>query len=142
MTPHPVIREYYACFNERRLADAVDLFAHDAVLEHPGLGHAKHGREHYLQLAQMWARVFPDGQLAVEGVQQRDDTIYEVDLIGTGTHLGDFNMDGYGTFKATGAWATLRFRELFEIRDGKIAYLGLTLDIHDFVRQLGDPNSL
>jgi hypothetical protein len=112
-------------------------FAAAAVLEHPALGPGGHDRESYLALAELWARVFPDGHIALEHVKQRGDTIYEVDVVGTGTHLGDFDMGGYGMFRATGNKATLKFRELFEIRAGTIAYLSLTLDPHDFVRQLG-----
>lgn len=139
MTVHPVIREYYACFNERRFANAVDLFAVDAVIEHPALGPGGHGRDHYVHLAELWVTAFPDGHITVEHVAQQGDAIYEVDFVGTGTHLGDFDVSGYGTFRATGNKATLKFRELFEIRAGKIVSVSLRLDTHDFVRQLGGP---
>ena len=62
--------------------------------------------------------------------------ICEIDLIGTGTHGGDFDMGGYGVFKATGVKTTLRFRELLEIRSGQITYSSLTFDVHDLIRQL------
>jgi predicted ester cyclase len=133
---HLLIREYYACFNERRFSDGADLFAEDGILEHPPFGETKHGREGYLEFGRMWVEAFPDGRLKIEHVEQRGDTICEVDLIGTGTHRGDFNMGGYGVFKATGVKATLRFRELLEIRGSKITYSSLTFDVHDLIRQL------
>ena len=133
---HLLIREYYACFNERRFAEGADLFAEDGVLEYPSLGDTKRGREGYLEHVRLWVEAFPDGQLTIEHVEQRGDTICEVDLIGTGTHRGDLNMGGYGVFKATGVAATLRFRELLEIRGGKITYASLTFDVHDLIRQL------
>lgn len=133
---HLLIREYYACFNERRFAEGADLFAEDGILEDPALGKTKRGREGYLEHVRMWVQAFPDGHLKIDRVEQRGDTICEVDLIGTGTHRGDFNMGGYGVFKATGVQATLRFRELLEIRGGKITYSSLTFDVHDLIRQL------
>jgi predicted ester cyclase len=141
MTPHPVVLEYYACFNERRFADGLKLFAPDAVIEHPALGPGGHGRDSYLELADSSIRAFPDGHIEVEHVERRGDSIYEVDYVATGTHAGDFDMRGYGGFKATGHKATLKFREVFEIRDDKIAYLSLRLDTHEFLRQLGGRSS-
>jgi steroid delta-isomerase-like uncharacterized protein len=137
MTPHPAVLEYYACFNQRRFGDGLALFTEDAVIEHPALGPGGHGRDCYLELMNAEVRAFPDGQIKIEHVERRGDAIYEVDFVATGTHATDFDMRGYGGFKATGKKATLRFREVFEIRDGKIAYLSLRLDTHEFLRQLG-----
>ena len=140
MTPHPAVLEYYACFNQRRFNDGLKLFTEDAVIEHPALGPGAHGRDSYLALMNEEIRAFPDGQIAIEHVERRGDAIYEVDFVATGTHTTDFAMRGYGEFKATGNKAMLRFREVFEIRDDKIAYLSLRLDTHEFLRQLGGRN--
>jgi predicted ester cyclase len=137
MTPHPAVLEYYACFNERRFQDGLKLFTEDAVIEHPALGPGGHGRESYLELMDAEIRAFPDGHITIEHVERRGDAIYEVDYMATGTHSANFDMRGFGEFKATGNKATLRFREVFEIRDDKIAYLSLRLDTHEFLRQLG-----
>jgi hypothetical protein len=40
-------------------------------------------------------------------------------------------------FKASGVKATLRFRELLEIRGGKITFSSITFDPHELIRQLG-----
>lgn len=133
---HLLIREYYACFNERRFRDAADLFSADAVLEHPPFGPPQRGGEAYIHFAEMWLGAFPDGRLDIDRVEQRGDTICEVDLVGTGTHQGDFDLGAYGVFRATGVKATLRFRELLEIRVGKITFSSLTFNVHDLVRQL------
>ena len=133
---HLLIREYYACFNERRFRDAAELFARDAILEHPPFGERQVGGEGYLRFAEAWARAFPDGRLKIDHVEQRGDTICEIDLIGTGTHKGDLDMGMYGVFKATGRPASLRFRELLEIRHSKITYSSLTFDVHELIRQL------
>jgi hypothetical protein len=136
VSAHLLIRGYYTSFNERRFADAAELFAKDGLLEHPPFGTVRQGGEGYIQFAEMWVKAFPDVQIRIEHVEQRGDTICEVDLAGTGTHLGDFDMGGYGLFRAKGVVTTIRCRELLEIRGGKITYSGLTLDAHDLIRQL------
>ena len=134
---HLLIRKHYDCFNERRFADGADLFSEDCVLEHPPFGQTRHGRQGYLDLVNEWVRAFPDGHMHIEHVEQRGDTICEVDIVGSGTHLGDFNMGGYGVFKASGAKTSIRFRELIEIRGGKITFSSIAFDPHDLIRQLG-----
>jgi len=133
---HLLIRKHYDCFNQRRFADGADLFAEDCVLEHPPFGQTRYGRQGYLDLVNECVRAFPDGHLQIEHVEQRGDTICEVDVIGTGTHKGEFNMGGYGVFKPSGVKTTLRFRELIEIRGGKITFSSITFDPHDLMRQL------
>lgn len=136
MRGHELIREYYDCFNERRFADAAELFAEDAVLEHGPIGQRQLGGAGYIRVAEMWVHAFPDVNLRILHVEQHGDTICEVDLIGTGTHEGTFDVGPNGTFKPTGAHATLRLRELLEIRVGKITYSSLSFDLHELIRQL------
>ena len=45
-------------------------------------------------------------------------------------------MGPFGVFKPTGVRATIRFRELLEIRIGQITYSSLTFDVHELIRQL------
>jgi steroid delta-isomerase-like uncharacterized protein len=133
---HLLIRKHYEYFNERRFAEGAELFSVDCVLEHPPFGQTRHGRDGYLDLVNTWVRAFPDGHMHIEHVEQRGDTICEVDLVGTGTHQGDFDMGGYGVFKASGVQTSIRFRELLEIRSGLITYSSLTFNVHDLIRQL------
>jgi SnoaL-like domain len=134
---HLLIREYYACFNERRFENAAELFTLDAVIEHPPLGRTRRGPDGYLDAARFCTAVFPDCRLQLLRVEQRGDTICEVDLLGTGTHLGDLDMGSLGVFKATGKPATLRIRELLEIRSGRITYSSLRYDMQEFVSKFG-----
>jgi len=136
MLGHELIREYYACFNERRFADAAELFFDDAVLERGPMGQRWQGGAGYLHFAEMWVQAFPDAALSIVRVEQHGDTICEVDLLLTGTHLGAFDLGPGGLFKATGAHATLPFRELLEVRIGKITYSSLAFDLHELIRQL------
>src|SRR4029077_18156626 len=98
------------------------VFGGAALAEPPPFGQTRHGRQGYLDLVNEWVRAFPDGHMHIEHVEQRGDPICEVDIVGSGTHLGDFNMGGYVGFKASVAKSSIRFRELIEIRGGKITF--------------------
>jgi len=130
---HLMIREYYRCFNERRFADAADLFTADAVIEHPPFGTARIGPDGYINAAQFCVAVFPDVQLQLMHVEQRGDTICEVDVIGSGTHLGVLDMGSLGVFKPDGVKSMLRIREVLEVRGGKFTYSSLSYDTQEFI---------
>jgi predicted ester cyclase len=136
VTAHLLIREYYACFNERRFADAAELFTNDAVLERPLFGILKNGGNGYRQLAEPWVKAFPDSHVRIEHVEQRGDTICEVDLVFTGTHTGDLNLPDHGVFTARGGATTLKLVEVLEIRARKITYSSVTFDVADLIRQV------
>jgi predicted ester cyclase len=131
-----LIRNYYACFNERRLAEAASLFAADAVMEAPPFTAASDGRRSYERFTRVWLAAFPDACLDVESVASRNDTLHEVNLVATGTHMNLLDLGAYGRFKPTGERTTLRLRELIEVHDGQITYSNVSLDVHDLTRQL------
>jgi hypothetical protein len=130
-----LIRDYYRCFNERRIADAGALFAAGALLEMPPFANAV-GRDAYTQFADAWLRAFPDAVFTMEHVEQRNETMCEVDLLATGTHTGLLDLGTYGLLQPSGVRLTLRLRELLEIRDGNITYASLSFDINQLVREL------
>jgi hypothetical protein len=134
---HLLIREYYRAFNERRLNDAAELFTFDAVVQHRPDGVAWTGPEGYLESAHATIAIFPDLEIQILHVEQRGDTIVEVDLSATGTHQGDWNMGALGILKADGSVKTVRHREMLEIRGGKITYSSITYDIKNFVARTG-----
>jgi predicted ester cyclase len=130
-----LIRRYYACFNERRFRDAAALFANDALLEHIPFGQQDYGGDGYVRFANTWIAAFPDGTFAVERVEPRTETMFEVHLLATGTHLGIFDIGIY-QFKPSSTKATLRFRELLNIRDMTITASTLSFDLNDLITQL------
>jgi ketosteroid isomerase-like protein len=136
--PHAVIREYYQAFNERRFSDAAELFSDDAVVQHRPDGILQKGPEGYLASVDSTLRIFPDLQQHVLHVEQRGDTIVEVDLAATGTHQGDWNMGAIGVLKATGNPMTVRLRELLEIRGGKITFSSITYNLQGFFGKPGE----
>jgi hypothetical protein len=131
-----LIREYYACLNERRIADVASLLAADAVLDMPPFVQGVSGANAYAQFADAWLRAFPDARFAILQIEQRGDTICEVDLQATGTHMGALDLGGFGVLKPSGASLTLQLRELLEVRSGKIAYANLRFDINHLIHQL------
>lgn len=80
-----LIRAHYCDFNERRIDIAAARFSSAAVIEHV-TGRAEQGPEGYCEFARRWLEAFPDATLSVKGVCQRGDSMYDVDLIATGTH--------------------------------------------------------
>ena len=130
---HQLIRNYYRAFNERRFSDAAELFTHDAVIQHRPDGVPWKGPEGYLESARATIATFPDLQIQILHVEQRGDTIVEIDLSATGTHRGDWNMGTLGTLKADGAVKTVRHREMLEIRAGKITFSSVSYNLQEFV---------
>ncbi|PYR92689.1 MAG: hypothetical protein DMF84_12175 [Acidobacteria bacterium] len=133
--PMAILSTYYACFNERRVADAAALFHHDAVLmQMPGAPRQR-GPDGYAAFAGEWLQGFPDARLTVDRVVPRDHAMYEVDLTATGTHTGPLALGGW-RFQPTGAKARLQLRELLEIQDGQLVSSSLSIDVQDLVHQL------
>jgi ketosteroid isomerase-like protein len=132
--PDLAVQHYYACFNERRLAEAAGLFSDDAVLQLL-LFERLRGAAGHLQFAQRWIEAFPDARMHVNRLQVRGETLCEVDVTATGTHLGTLEMGAYRFTPSGCAWS-LDLRQLFEFRDGRIVFSSLSLDIHEFIRQL------
>ncbi len=134
---HQLIRSYYRAFNERRFDDAADLFADDAVLEHlPGAPPLR-GARGYLQSARAALAAFPDLSLQIVHVEQRGDTICEVDILCTGTHHGEWSLGEFGPFKPTGRTHAYHVREMLEVRGGRITYSSLSWNLQEIVAQFG-----
>jgi hypothetical protein len=134
---HLLIREYYQAFNERRFDEAAELFSFDAVIQHRPDGVLLKGPEGYLESARATIAIFPDIQIQILHVEQRGDTIVEIDLTATGTHEGEWNMGALGTLKADGAPKTIRHREMLEIRAGRITFSSITYNLQEFVGGAG-----
>lgn len=134
-----LIREYYNCFNARRFEDAAALFSGDAVLEQMPFTCRERGGAAYLLFAGTWTRAFPDAVVSVERIIARSPSVFEVDLLGTGTHDGDL-VFGACVFKATGLPVVLHLRELLELQPHGLTMSCLSFDFQELVQQLaGQP---
>jgi predicted ester cyclase len=137
--PHVLIRKYYEAFNERRFAENAELFTADAAIQHRPNSGPRQGPEGYLESARQATASFPDLRFQILHVEQRGDTIVEIDVSATGTLLGDWSAGELGTLKATGKVKTFRIRETLEIRGGKITFSGLTYDLRELLGQPDQP---
>jgi predicted ester cyclase len=136
---HLLIRRYYEAFNERRFGENAELFTADAVLQHRPRAAPLKGPEGYLESARQATTSFPDLRFQILHVEQRGDTIVEIDVSATGTLVGDWTAGSFGTLKATGKTKTFRIRETLEIRGGKITFSSLTYDLQELLGQPGPP---
>ena len=131
-----LVSEFYVCFNERRFDDAAAMFAEDALVEHSAVKRTLQGGSGYLAFATMWCQGFPDAVVVVERVSSRTNGLHEIELRASGSHLGDFDLGGGWLFKATGATASLRLRQLLQIDNGRFTYSTLSFDLQDIIQQL------
>lgn len=111
------------------------MFAPEATVESLPLQEPLRGREGSIAFARRWLEAFPDGQISIERVEQRGDTLCEVDLVATGTHRAKLDLGVY-QFKPSHVPVRIRLRQLFEFRDGRAVFSSLSFDIYDLIRQL------
>ena len=131
----PVIDEYYTSFNERRFVDAAALFGDHALLQQLPQQRQESGSIGYLQFVSAWLKAFPDAAFIVRRIASDDGRTFEVTLDATGTHRGPLDFGGW-VFRPTGLHATFGIRELLEVREGKIVFSSLTLNLHEIVDKL------
>jgi len=138
LSPQVLIDRYYEFYNERRFQESAELFAADAVIEHAPFGKVSPaGGKGYVESAERSIHAFPDARIEVLGVHSHGDTIFEIDMVATGTHRGLLDLGTYGRFEPTGIFIRVRHREVLEIRRGLITYASVTLDVNDLLSQLG-----
>ena len=131
-----VIHHYYECFNRRRFDDAADLFTADAVLERMQANDGECGGLAYRAFVAGWLRAFPDATSTIQRITSRTGTLWEVELLAKGTHTGTLDIGSGAVFKPSRTTATIRIRELLDIRAGKIAFSSLSVDFQELIRQL------
>ena len=130
-----LIRQYYACFNERRLSDLAAWFDDDAIVEHMPRRPPQRGGEGYLQFVNAWVAAFPDAALTIERIVPRGMHTHEVTLLAKGTHKGGLELGGW-IFRPTGACVSLHLREVLEVRDNKVVFSTVSFDLQQMIEQL------
>jgi hypothetical protein len=139
----PLIRRYYDNYNDRRVEESAEFFTPDAIIEHAPFGApTQRGGSAYVESAKRSFLAFPDAKIEVLNIVEHGDTIYEVDLMARGTHLGPLDLGMYGRFEATGKFMHVPHREVIEIRGGKITYVSVTLGVSELLAQLKTPDSV
>ena len=115
--------------------DGAGLVADDAVLEQLPRRTQERGGIGYLQFVSAWLRAFPDAVFSPQRIAAAGGLAYEVDLVATGTHRGPLDLAGW-VFRPTGTHATFRLRELLQLREDKIIFSSMSLDLHDIIDKL------
>jgi len=136
VSPHELIRQFYSFYNDRQIAQAAELFSPDAVIEHAPFGAPARGRAGYVASAERSFVAFPDAHIEVIGISDHDKSVYDIELVATGTHRGLLDLGMYGRFEATGVRVRVPHREVLEIHDGQITYASVTLDVIGLIAQL------
>ncbi len=93
------------------------------------------GPNGYTQLLLFFAEGFPGGMVTVNSVFATEDQV-AVEFVGRGTNTGPLHLPT-GDIPATGRPAELRFCDVMQIRDGKIASLHIYYNIMTMLQQLG-----
>jgi hypothetical protein len=132
--PDAVVRCYYGHLNAHRVAEAAALFADAAVVQHL-LFEPLTGPAGLTLFVSRWLEAFPDAQMHINTIESRTQSMCEVDVTATGTHRGLLEMGAY-RFRPSGATTPIHMRHLFEVREGRIVFSGLSFDLHDFVQHL------
>src|SRR5262245_59236841 len=88
VSPHALIRKFYAFYNGRQIDQAAALFSSDAVVEHAPFGRPERGREAYAASAERSFVAFPDAHIEVLNISDHGQDVYDIDLVATGTHSG------------------------------------------------------
>jgi predicted ester cyclase len=131
-----VLLRLYDRFNRHELAASDDLFATDAVVECPPCRHQVNGAVAWRAFADRVATAFPDARFRAERLSKLADSIYQGVLSCSGTHRGLFDVGSYGQFSPTGRRVQMTFRQLVQVRGGKIVYMNISFDPAELTRQV------
>lgn len=134
--PEQVAPLYYRLFNERRLDDAAQLVDSQVSIRYRPTRQHLIGRAGYRAMADAWLSAFPDAVLEIQSLQVIGGHTAHVKLLGRGTHTGELVLGDAISIPSTGRRAQLTFREVLEIRDGRIVNVELDFDLDDMKRRL------
>jgi predicted ester cyclase len=126
-----IVEAIYAAFNEKDIDRAISLATPDAKVLNIPFG-TEHSFKDYMQ---NWATAFPDGKIENIKLLQSGDSVV-AEYIGRGTHTGTLQTP-MGPIPATNRRVQLRFAEVLELRDAKVARGRAYFDSASFMRQLG-----
>ncbi len=104
------------------------------VLDVPS-GMVSHGREALKQFAQVFITAFPDGKLELTNIFATDDQA-AFEFVARGTHTGPL-VSPSGQIPPTGRDVELRFCNIVQVRNGKVASQHTYYDALGLLQQLG-----
>jgi steroid delta-isomerase-like uncharacterized protein len=126
-----IVRENYEAFNAKDIERAAAVVLPDCRVTSVALGATLGFRDYFKN----WMTAFPDAQVEIVSIVAQGDKVI-AECIGRGTHKGVLSGPA-GKIPPTNKRAELRFVDVFECRNGKIASSRNYFDILSFLGQLG-----
>jgi steroid delta-isomerase-like uncharacterized protein len=130
-----LVRSTIEAWNSRDFDYIAEHTASEGVLTDAGSGETWRGPDGSREYSKMWADAFPDGRITIDRIIEAGDLVV-VQYTGQGTHTGPM-VTRMGTIPATGRSATLRFCDVYEVKDGKVHKQDTYGDSGSLMAQLG-----
>ena len=130
-----VIQTLFDTFNAREFDHAAALVTQDFELEDLAFGMTLHGPAGLIQWFQGFVTAGPDARAQLLRTMGTGEWIAS-EHVGRFTHVGPL-VTPAGEFPPTGRSVEIRFAEVYQIKNGKIALLRAYYDGATIMRQLG-----
>ena len=117
------------------LDKSVAAFAADSTFIDVPSGRTLPGSDGYKQLVLFFAEAFPESSVELTNVVATEEQLV-LEFTGRGTNTGPLHLPT-GDVPATGRYSELRFCEVIQIRNGKIASFHIYYDTMTLLQNLG-----
>ncbi len=135
MSNADVVRSVYTNFNSHNIDGLLSVVTEDFELVDMALGQSWHGLEGWQEWIGMWASTAPDALTEVTSLITDGDWVF-TEHTGRGTQTDPLATPA-GTIPPTNRQFELKFGELYQMRNGKIAVMKAYWDSATLMRQLG-----
>jgi predicted ester cyclase len=126
-----MVREMFAAFDAKQPERIIPMNQPDSKVTIVPFGTSIGYKDYF----QMWSTAFPDGKVEIVSVVAQGDRVW-AEYIGRGTNTGP--MQGpTGQMPPTNKKAEIRFAQVYEFRNGKVANSRVYFDVASMMAQLG-----
>jgi steroid delta-isomerase-like uncharacterized protein len=129
-----VVQSIYDAFNSHDIEKLLGTLADDFTLVDVPTGQTFYGPEGFMQWVQPFAVAAPDSTTEVTNIIASGEAVF-TEHTGRGTHTGPL-VTPTGAIAPTQRPFELKFAEVFQVRNGKIAAMRAYWDTGTLVRQL------
>ncbi len=130
-----LVRTFYDAYNTRSYDTAAALVTPNARFIDVPTGQELTGPAGTRTMMEGWATAFPDSTVEIQNLIAAPDQVV-VEFVGRGTHGGPLETPE-GAIHATGRPVEIRFVDVWQVRDGKIAANRTYYDLASMMAQLG-----
>ena len=125
-----IIRQVYQAFNDKALDRLLSYAKPDAKVLNVAFGETLSLRDYFYN----WMTAFPDGQIEIVNLLTSGDRVV-AEYIGRGTNTGKL-LGPTGELSPTQRPVGMRFCEIYDLHDGKVAGGRVYFDSATMMRQL------